>query len=99
DGAISYSEIQTAKLEGSSEELSVYPNPVGANQVLNVRLFSTKAQVELTIKDMMSRTVKIYTLDDNLDGEHNFELFIDDLSAGIYFLQTSSGEVIQFVKE
>lgn len=99
DGSVAYSEIQTVVLDVIDEQLSVYPNPIGGGEILKVRLFSTKAQIELKIKDVMNKTIRSYVIDVNLDKEQIFELFIDELSSGIYFLQTSEGEAIQFVKE
>jgi len=76
----------------------IYPSPVGSGQKLNVRLYTENARVEFVIADVQNRVSKVFKLDVPQNGWNIFELDVQDLPSGSYFLTGSEGQLGGFVK-
>ncbi|NJL75261.1 MAG: hypothetical protein HC892_09770 [Saprospiraceae bacterium] len=100
DGTFDYSELRVAQLGGSqnNHEIVLYPNPVGASHKLNVRIYTQNARAEFVVADMQNRVAKVFKLDVPQNGWNIFELDIQDLPSGSYFLTGSEGQLGGFVK-
>ena len=69
----------------SYSDLKIYPNPVNKNKVLYFS-FKDPMQNRLQISIWNSTGQKVYS--DHIEIDHNkTELFLDDLSSGIYILK------------
>lgn len=82
----------------STQSLSVYPNP--AQSILNVVLPNIKSReaIQFSVLNMLGAVVKYEVK--NFDQNNRYELDVNDLSQGIYFLQvqTSEGTLLQKIQ-
>jgi hypothetical protein len=97
DGTTTYSEIRSVLFSSFGSTLAVYPNPV-RNQVL-VRLAGINAaKLSVQLYSQSGARVKSWVL----DGQPQLTLPVEDLAAGVYYLQISTGSDIyqaRFVKQ
>ncbi|MEM9848565.1 MAG: SdrD B-like domain-containing protein, partial [Bacteroidota bacterium] len=99
DGNFDYSDIRTAQIEAeASGEMSLYPNPVGMGEPLNVRIFLQELSTELYVLDLQGRILKTVQYDVLDKGWNIIEVQVDELAAGTYFLASSAGEIKEFIK-
>lgn len=92
DGNFEYSSIRTASLLGASE-VTISPNPV--SDLLTIRGFEHLSHKEIQFRNKLGISVK-----DKINIIHlsdKIQLDLTQLSAGIYFLQTST-ETIRIIK-
>jgi hypothetical protein len=90
-GSVSYSPIaEVSNGRGFSHSLQLFPNPV--KDLLVIRLHSnSNEKAELILMDAMGKLVKRLSLN-LLSGENHFNLPIESLGNGIYFVRVSGLE-------
>jgi len=79
----------------SSPNLQLFPNPV--NEVLEIRFRALYTKVSLNIYNMYGQSIRFLETE-----ESSLSLPVQELQAGLYFLEISSGPYIQslkFIKE
>ena len=100
DGAVEYHKVISVEFygKGSAIGVSAFPNP--ANEMLYASwAASTEQPATLRVLDMTGRQVAQYTAQ---AGAASFELPLNNLPAGLYFLEVRQGsevEVVRFRKE
>ncbi len=95
DGQSTYSEIQTININ-PKYSFSIYPNPVHSTLFLNYYSQITTVE-ELEIIDMAGHIAGIYTTGLQ-KGNNTFQLNIDWLANGIYFLKCSNANEFTYLK-
>ncbi|MEM0993358.1 MAG: SdrD B-like domain-containing protein, partial [Bacteroidota bacterium] len=99
DGVFEYSEIRTAQIAGAADgAMSIYPNPVGVTNNLNVRIFLQELSTEFYIMDIEGRIIKTIKVEVADMGWNVVEIVLNDLAAGTYFIGTDTNEVQEFIK-
>jgi len=95
DGAFSYSEIISVEIEGRKTRLSAYPNPFESQILMSTdevelvegtSFYMYNSQGERIIEKMIT------------DSNFNDPINTEHLSAGMYFIQFSNGELLRLVK-
>ena len=95
DGTVEYSDILFLFSDCSSvSNVEVYPNPVGQNNALTVNFNAAGRDAQLTIRDMLGRTVKQVTFN-VVEGEINTVHLESDLAPGTYTLQVSGDQDVK----
>lgn len=92
DGQFEYSPVRSAKVQGPSGELKIYPNP--AKEVLFVSLFSENQEaMSVDIFNEMGSLVfsRKYQL---TEGENLLQLPLDELPTGWFVLRAASGNTV-----
>ncbi len=75
------------------EQLSIYPNPFSDKLTINFSV-QKNAEIKLFLYDITGKTVKTI-FDGNLDtGNYSFQVFRDNLKAGVYFVGIQINESI-----
>ena len=89
DGTFAYSSIVTKRIDCASDsDIIVYPNPVGIHRgVLNLKLVSGQAEVQLQLTNTLGQVVGEMTLQLEPDIENILELDISNLPIGSYWIQ------------
>ena len=99
DGSAKYSTTVNAKTNcGEGDGLIIYPNPINAGaDLLNVKFYSDKKDIQLVISDMLGRKVKVLSLEVE-ETWNTINIDISNLPAGTYhLLQTGNGNNQKFV--
>ena len=97
DGTATMSEVVVVENKINEENFTIFPNPVGSNDRLNV-ISKLEGKFEVEIVDFNGRV--IYTEAKNLDAG-TWDLPIGDLSSGSYLLRLRSSDEVyidHFVK-
>ena len=71
--------------EGFLSEINLYPNPAKNNLNINFMSFSEK-NTNVKVIDILGKTVLVEQIE-VLQGENNFDLNVEDLQSGTYFVQ------------
>jgi hypothetical protein len=79
------------------ETIQIFPDPAKDNLFLKFELNETKP-VEITIFNYMGSKVKSSIVGKGINGENNYQLNIEDLSAGVYFAQINVNGQFQAIK-
>ncbi|MEM9888237.1 MAG: T9SS type A sorting domain-containing protein, partial [Bacteroidota bacterium] len=98
DGVFEYSEVRTAQLEAEAGNLSIYPNPIGQEQMLQVRFFAKERVANFQIIDIHGRIVLSIKEDLNATGWNTISIDIANLPTGTYLLLDASGNTQRFIK-
>ena len=92
--------INTNTIETIAWEVELYPNP--AHQVINLQLNSPQAlNGQVSILTLTGKVVKKQVLD-QVAGNSQLQLFIEDLPAGVYFVRLATEnqqQTLKFIKE
>lgn len=99
DGNFSYSKTIAMKHHCKDDQIpfKAYPSPLSEADKLHVQLYTTSTKVELYISALDGRIIQTTNLEAN-KGWNTFELNLNHLPAGSYFIQTEMGEIARFVK-
>ncbi|MEM9846517.1 MAG: SdrD B-like domain-containing protein [Bacteroidota bacterium] len=98
DESFSYSEIRSARLAAEKADMEVYPNPVGQNQTLNVRIFLEDLSTAIYLMDIDGNRVRVLRENVLAKGWNTIALSVADLAAGTYFVTDQNGNSKQFIK-
>ncbi|MEM1327426.1 MAG: T9SS type A sorting domain-containing protein, partial [Bacteroidota bacterium] len=98
DGTVEYSDIRSARLNSEEKEWRIYPNPIGLEADLNVKLFLTEPSSELYLMDVEGRMIRTITVEVSSIGWNVIEVSVSDLAAGTYFIANPKGQVQEFIK-
>ncbi len=96
DGAFEYHKIISVAFngKGANMSVSVFPNP--ANEMLHATwAASTEQPATLRVLDMAGRQLALHTAP---AGASSFELPLNNLPAGLYFLQVRQGSDVEVVR-
>ena len=99
DGTEKYSTTINAKTNcGDDKGLTIYPNPIDTgSDLLSVKFYSDRKDIQLVISDMLGRKVKVLSLEVEEDW-NTVSIDISNLPAGTYhLLQTGNGDNQKFV--
>ena len=80
------------ELKISKNELKLYPNPVKGN-IINIELLNETPNIIYKIINTIGQIVK--------EGQTRKEIFVDNLEAGVYFIQVNDGKqkmIKRFIK-
>lgn len=77
----------------------VYPNPFTNNTTINYQL-NTNSKVEVTLTDVLGKTIVLYTNPDQAVGKHEVSINATDLqlAKGMYFVKLETNKGRNFVK-
>ncbi len=99
DGTFEYSDIRTATLvDENLSGLEVYPNPIGGNMELQVNMRINDVQAEVYIMDVYGQRVMSVSQTFQQLGWNTMRIDVSNLSAGIYYLADSAGNIERFIK-
>ncbi|MEM9885226.1 MAG: SdrD B-like domain-containing protein, partial [Bacteroidota bacterium] len=98
DESFSYSEIRSAQLDAEPAAMEVYPNPVGRNQTLTVRIFLEDLSTAIYLMDIDGNQVRVLKENVLAKGWNTIELSVADLAVGTYFITDQNGNSKQFIK-
>ncbi|MEM9888170.1 MAG: T9SS type A sorting domain-containing protein [Bacteroidota bacterium] len=96
DGTSSYSKVQTARMQASENDISIYPNPV--EDLLSLRIYSEEINTSIIVSDLYGKAVLQVERVLSANTWNTIELDVSGLPAGAYFIRTTKGQVKQFVK-
>ncbi|MDQ1265049.1 MAG: Choice-of-anchor protein [Bacteroidota bacterium] len=83
---------------GAQSEISVYPNPVNENTIIEYTINSSAAvNVEFRIIDVLGRTAAIIVNNTQGEGRYTLPLNISGLSAGVYYITAKIGDDHYFI--
>ena len=106
NGAGSQTAIQTAinnSLTGVNESpkadlgLNLFPNPATSSTKLTYTL-TQKAEVSIVVMNELGEKVNTVSLGSQSAGKQEYELNIEKLSVGVYFIKLSAGEAVEIMK-
>ncbi len=97
DGSIEYSDVVSTKVDCGKSSINVYPNPVRGNRFVTVEFGSVLETENISIIDANGRQIR--QLSSSNDGSDNYQIRIelDGLAQGMYFIQTTSGQMSKFI--
>ncbi len=89
DGHITTSETIVVDVLSLDPLVSIYPNPLSQNQLLNVTVngLAANSPTEIEIVNVQGTTVNGATLNTDADGSLNTSIALTGLSAGLYILK------------
>jgi hypothetical protein len=89
--------IGSPEVPGLQNQLKVFPNPTSGRAIIS---FTTPkaGRVSLTIYDITGRLIKTIANAELNEGDHTFNLDINNFGAGIYLLRMQSGRISQIRK-
>lgn len=97
NGATKYSNIISVGFGNITENyISAFPNPA-KEKTLVVINSTTEEAAQLKIVDNTGRTVKLRTIN-VMKGRNNFEMNLNDLPAGLYFIDVTGKTITQKIK-
>lgn len=99
DGTYSYSNIQTARIEASVADLLVYPNPVGEEGIINLKIYGTAADATVLVTDLYGKVLIQLSPVLERNTWNTLAINVNDLPAGTYFIRTADGRAKTFVKQ
>jgi PKD repeat protein len=79
------------ELEQNAFKFDVYPNPMSDNVTIAYEL-SGLSDVELSLLDILGKTINITNIKKQLPGKYSFKWKSENVKAGIYFLQIKVNE-------
>jgi hypothetical protein len=98
DGTTTYSETIAVQNDCDVKVgLQVNPVPVGQSDVLRISYSSTQVREELRIMNTQGQVLRTIVMDFTTSGQQQIEVPMSDLSSGVYYLVSQSGEVQRFV--
>lgn len=100
DGSTGFSEVLAFDLSASGFSMNLYPNPVRSRITCDIQAHDTH-QLKVTILDALGRIHRSAELL-TVEGFNSFNLDVDDLAQGVYFLRITSEsgqQMKKFVKE
>ncbi|MEM1326751.1 MAG: SdrD B-like domain-containing protein [Bacteroidota bacterium] len=98
DGTTEYSDVVTAQLSEDGKEWTLYPNPVGEQQQLQVELYSETERIDLYVMDALGKRVLQVTQEVTNKGWQQVNIDVSSLPAGTYLLLDTKGNQQTFVK-
>ena len=98
DGQFEYSEIRTAQLEAVEHDMTLYPNPIGQESMLQVRFYAEDISSHFMVMDIHSRVVLEVKEDLNASGWNTIQIDISSLADGTYILLDKKGNAQRFAK-
>ena len=101
DDASTYSEVVAVKIDAVYEDLTLYPNPVTKLINLSFKANVSAGNTTVSIVDVSGRKVLTNSFIVN-KGNNVFELGVDGLTQGMYFLTINNGAdkvVTKFIKD
>jgi len=80
--------------QGLQSQLKIFPNPTNSKAIIS---FTTPkaGRVSLTIYDITGRLMKTIANAELNEGDHTFNLDVNNFRAGIYLLRMQSGQISQ----
>jgi PKD repeat protein len=82
--------VGVEQLNVNPDDVSVYPNPAGNITTVKLTL-ERKSNVEVTVLDVLGKTV-YSRIDNELEpNEYLFDIPLDGISAGVYFIKLNAG--------
>ena len=94
DGSFEYSNAIHLTSDCSVSHLKLFPNPASiSNGILHVNLQSRSEEVELKIIDLLGRTLKVVSLEVEVDIMNTITLDVSDLSEGTYSLSVDDSRL------
>ncbi len=98
DEKFTYSDIiQISVLPQDVISVNVFPNPVGLDEFTLLYNAVTKGNIKYQITDVTGKMIDYQELQVE-KGKNNFSININQLSRGVYFLQTNQNDITQMVK-
>ncbi len=98
DGTFEYSDIRSAKLNKGDTDWTIYPNPIGGSQRLQVEFYSEATEVVFYLMDIDGKQIMRIEQDLNTKGWQTLDVDVTHLPASTYTLVDEQGNVKQFVK-
>lgn len=91
DGDFSYSEVKVIRIEGESSVLQIFPNPV-KGEMLSLS-FDSKKDDQLTVEVLPLSGKRFFSKQFNIQkGTNRFEMNLENLQGGIYFLKIETSD-------
>ncbi|MEM9884857.1 MAG: alpha/beta hydrolase fold domain-containing protein [Bacteroidota bacterium] len=94
DSSFEYSKVLSVKLKTQIADLSIYPNPVQRNEVLNLSYKNLPTTADLYILDAYNQVIR------RMSGENlrkTLQINISNLPAGMYLIGDTEGRRRRFV--
>ncbi|MEM1326752.1 MAG: T9SS type A sorting domain-containing protein, partial [Bacteroidota bacterium] len=98
DGTVEYSDIRSARLNSEEKEWRIYPNPIGADQFLQVEFYSEATTVAFYIMDIDGKQVMHVEQDLTTTGWQQIQLDVSSLPISTYTIVDAQGNSMQFIK-
>ncbi|MEM1324942.1 MAG: SdrD B-like domain-containing protein [Bacteroidota bacterium] len=98
DGTTEYSDIRSVKLNKGDTEWTIYPNPIGADQFLQVEFYSESTSVAFYVMDVDGKQVMRVEQDLTTTGWQQIQIDVSYLPASTYMLVDEQGNSKQFIK-
>ena len=94
DGSFEYSNPIFLSSDCSFSHMQIFPNPTSISSgIININIESKSKFINLKITDLLGRTIKILSLEVEVDVMNAITLDISDLSEGRYFLSMNDGRL------
>jgi hypothetical protein len=97
-GTFEYSDIRSAKLNKGDTDWTIYPNPIGGSQRLQVEFYSEASEVTFYLMDIDGKQIMHIEQDVNTSGWQTIDIDVSYLPASTYTLVDEQGNVKQFIK-
>lgn len=72
------------------ENMEVFPNPTSGDLMVNLDLTETVTNTELRVVDLTGKTIQIQQLGQLNEGNHAFNISLEDAPTGIYYVELVS---------
>ncbi|MEM6697518.1 MAG: SdrD B-like domain-containing protein, partial [Bacteroidota bacterium] len=96
DGSFEYSEIRVVEINAITE-WTLYPNPIGQDNLLNVSFYADQAVAEFFVLDAQNRSILQVKQDLSNTGWNQIQIDIAVLPSGTYILMDKEGNTKRFV--
>ncbi len=97
DGSIEYSEVVSIKVDCGKSTVNIYPNPARGNRFITVEFASVQEEENISIIDVNGRQIRQLTSSNNGSDNYQIRIELDGLAQGMYFIQTTSGQMSKFI--
>lgn len=77
--------------------LSVFPNPVTSNTKINYSL-TASTNISIDLLNILGEKVNTFSVGTQTPGKHEYQLNMESLSEGVYFVKLNVGDLSQTVK-
>ena len=77
--------------------LSAFPNPAATSTIINYSL-AISADVTIEVTNLLGETVRVVSLGKQSSGKQLYEMNLETLSVGSYFIKLNAGEMSETMK-
>ncbi len=97
DESFEYSNIISTEVNCGNSELIISPNPVRKNQSIMIAFFTNKETEFIQIFNSKGQLVKSVSIQTSIGETNSLNINLNELSTGMYFVNTSSGQSSKFI--